>query len=234
VIMTKIKVIATDVDGTLSFKTKRLDVPAYKAILKAEKAGLIVILTSGIPVQGLRPMAQLLGASHYLIGENGGVIFDGKEIEIMSNPETAKKCFDELKQKIAGIDYYSKADTRLSEIAMKLGPNLNEVRKIAEKHGLRLVTTGFTMHLVQPGVNKGVALKRLLEKLGYKMGECAAIGDSENDIEMIREAGLGIAVGNAIPEAKEAAKYVTKKDHGAGVMEAVNYILKQNKKASKK
>ena len=42
-----------------------------------------VILTSGIPVQGLRPIAVLMGASKYLIGENGGVIFDGENLEIL-------------------------------------------------------------------------------------------------------------------------------------------------------
>lgn len=232
--MKRIKVIALDIDGTISFNDKLLDIEGYKAILKAGKAGFLVILTSGIPVQGLRPMAQLLGASQYFIGENGGVIFDGKGIEVLANTGKAKKCFEELKQKIPGIEVYSAADIRLSEIALKLGPELSEVKEIAHKYGLRVVTTGFTMHLVQPGINKGAALKRLLEKIGYTIEECAAIGDSENDIEMLRDSGLGIAVQNAVPGAKAVAKYVTKKHHGAGVLEAVRYIIKLNRQKRSK
>ncbi len=226
----KIKIIALDVDGTITFNDKLLDVEGYKAILKAGKAGLIVVLTSGIPVQGLRPVASLLGASSYLIGENGGVIFNGIDMEVLSNSENAKKCFEELRQKINGIEIYSKADTRLSEVCLKLGPNTKEIEKIANNYGLRVVATGFAIHLVQPSINKGNALKKLAEKLGYKMEECAAIGDSRNDIEMVRDSGFGVAVGNARAEVKAVAKYVTKKAHGAGVMEAVNYILKLNRK----
>ncbi len=226
----KIKIVALDVDGTITFHDKLLDVEGYKAILKAGKAGLIVILTSGIPVQGLRPVAGLLGASQYLIGENGGVIFNGEELEILSNPENAKKCFEELKQKVKGIEIYSKADTRLSEVCLRLGPDVKEIEKIADKYGLRVVATGFAIHLVQPNINKGNALKKLAEKLGYKIEECAAVGDSRNDIEMVRDSGLGIGVANSREEVKEVAKHITKKAHGAGVMEAINYILKFNKR----
>ena len=229
IIMKKIKVIALDVDGTITFKDKTLDIQGYKAILKAAKKGLIVILTSGIPVQGLRPLASLMGASPYLIGENGGVIFNGEELEVLSNPENAKKCFEELQQKIRGIEIYSKADTRLSEVCLKLGPNVNEIEKIASKYGLRVVPTGFAIHLVQPNINKGSALKKLSSELGYTMEECAAVGDSRNDIEMVRDSGLGIGVQNARPEVKAVAKHITKKAHGAGVMEAVDYILKHNR-----
>jgi|SRR3989344_5113235 len=229
--MAKIKVIALDVDGTITFHNKFLDIEGYKAIQKAGKVGLIVILTSGIPVQGLRPIAGLMGASKYLIGENGGVIFDGENLEILSNPESAKKCFEELKKSgIKGIEIYSKADMRLSEVCLRLGPDIKEIEKVAGKYSLRVVATGFAIHLTMPRVNKGNALKKLLQKLGYKMEECAAIGDSRNDIEMVRDSGLGIAVANARREVKDVAKYVTKKSHGAGVMEAVNYILRFNKK----
>ncbi len=232
--MKKIKVIALDVDGTITFHDKLLDIQGYRAILKTSKAGLTVILTSGIPVQGLRPVAGMLGASKYLIGENGGVIFDGENLEILSSPESARKCFEELKKSgIKGIEIYSKADMRLSEVCLKLGPDIRKIEKIAQKYGLRVVATGFAIHLVKPGVNKGNALKRLLRKIGLNLNECAAIGDSRNDIEMVSQSGLGIAVGNARPEVKAVAKHVTKKSHGAGVMEAVDYILRFNKKSKK-
>lgn len=227
--MKKIKILALDVDGTLTFDNRLLDLEGVKAVRKASENGLIVILTSGIPVQGLRPVSGLLGASEYLIGENGGVIFDGENIEVLSSAEKAKKCFEELKKKLAGVEVYSKADTRLSEVCLKLGPDVKEIEKIASKYGLKVVATGFAIHLTTPGVNKGMALKRIAKKLGFTLGECAAVGDSMNDIEMVQDSGVGIAVANARDELKKVAEFVTKESFGKGASEAVEYVLRFNK-----
>lgn len=81
------------------------------------------------------------------------------------------------------------------------------------------------------GVNKGSGLKKLAQMLEIDISQTAAIGDHANDLEMIKTAGLGIAVANAIDEVKEAAKYITTHDHDHhAVAEAVEYILKQNQK----
>jgi hydroxymethylpyrimidine pyrophosphatase-like HAD family hydrolase len=53
--------------------------------------------------------------------------------------------------------------------------------------------------------HKGRALEFLREYLGLKRGETLAIGDNTNDVPMLKAAGLGVAVGNASPEAKAAA-----------------------------
>ncbi|MDE6884633.1 MAG: HAD hydrolase family protein, partial [Clostridia bacterium] len=52
------------------------------------------------------------------------------------------------------------------------------------------------------------AVKWLCNKYGISTDESIAMGDSENDIEMIKAAGLGIAVGNAMPNVKLAADYI--------------------------
>jgi hypothetical protein len=65
----------------------------------------------------------------------------------------------------------------------------------------------------------------LLEQFGYKQHEMVAIGDSFNDIDMIRYAGVGIAMGNANEKVKQAADWVTKTNDQDGVAHALSQIF---------
>ncbi len=56
--------------------------------------------------------------------------------------------------------------------------------------------------------NKGVSVLALAKRLGIKDSETIAVGDSVNDLAMIRAAGLGVAMSNAMPELKEAADHI--------------------------
>ena len=67
-----------------------------------------------------------------------------------------------------------------------------------------------TLYEILPkGVNKGALLPHLAAHLGLPLSRVIALGDYNNDVEMLRAAGLGIAVANAVPEAKAAADRVT-------------------------
>lgn len=59
-------------------------------------------------------------------------------------------------------------------------------------------------------VNKATAMKQIAKLHGYQLSEVAAFGDGENDLRMIQEAGIGIAMGNAVDSLKAAADFVTK------------------------
>lgn len=74
---------------------------------------------------------------------------------------------------------------------------------------------------------KGIALIKLGELLGISREEIMACGDGSNDIEMVKEAGFGVAMSNAIDEVKEAADYVTLSNDEDGVAKAIEeYVLK--------
>jgi hydroxymethylpyrimidine pyrophosphatase-like HAD family hydrolase len=60
-----------------------------------------------------------------------------------------------------------------------------------------------------PGVNKGTAILLLLDILGIDVADSLALGDNNNDLEMLAAVGTGIAMGNGTPEAKAAADEVT-------------------------
>ena len=71
------------------------------------------------------------------------------------------------------------------------------------------------------GVSKGSGLERLCGLLDIPLAECIAVGDADNDIPMLRAAGLGVAMGNAPEHVKTAAdRIVSDLDHG-GCAEAI-------------
>ncbi|MEG0369837.1 MAG: HAD family hydrolase [Hungatella sp.] len=69
--------------------------------------------------------------------------------------------------------------------------------------------------------NKATGLKDLIQILNLEMKQVMACGDFLNDLEMIEEAGIGVAVGNANNTLKKAADYVAKREYCYGVIEAV-------------
>lgn len=70
-------------------------------------------------------------------------------------------------------------------------------------------------------VDKWFAIEFLMQKLNLKKEEIVAIGDNVNDKKMIQEAGLGIAMGQSMPQLKELADYVTSSNTEEGVANAL-------------
>lgn len=75
------------------------------------------------------------------------------------------------------------------------------------------------------GVDKGEALREICKNLGIGRKEAIAFGDHQLDIPMIEAAGIGIAMGNAIPELKEKADFVTRTNNEAGISYALEHYL---------
>lgn len=65
------------------------------------------------------------------------------------------------------------------------------------------------LEFMQHDCSKGSTLSHLCEILGITMANVAAFGDAENDLEMVRDSGVGVAVGNAMPALKAVARYQT-------------------------
>ncbi len=82
---------------------------------------------------------------------------------------------------------------------------------------------GFEM--VAPNISKWSAIKSLLSELRISPNEVAAIGDGPNDIEMLRHAGIGVAMGNAGEKVKVAADFVTGHHEDDGLAEFIEQNL---------
>lgn len=80
------------------------------------------------------------------------------------------------------------------------------------------------LEIVPRGVSKGSALEAFCAKMGIPIANSISAGDENNDISMIRSAGVGCAVANARPEVKAAADYVTERDNNQG---AITEIIKK-------
>ena len=81
--------------------------------------------------------------------------------------------------------------------------------------------------LVPAGVDKGRALALMAARYGADLSQCAAVGDSDNDLPMLRAAGLPIAMGNASPAVKGAAALVTATNGEEGAARAVLACLER-------
>ena len=115
--------------------------------------------------------------------------------------------------------------------SMFLG-NENEIARFVKDKG-ELINSRYSGVLSQKyiyetlpkGANKGVALKKLAEKLNIPREEVMAIGDGNNDIEMLKFAGVGVAMGNGTKMAKDAANYITDTNENNGVAKAIEKFL---------
>lgn len=81
------------------------------------------------------------------------------------------------------------------------------------------------VEIMKKGSSKAAAVKELSKRLGIKREEIICIGDNENDISMIKYAGLGIAVENGIDMLKDEADYITDTNLNSGVAKAINKFI---------
>ena len=92
--------------------------------------------------------------------------------------------------------------------------------------GLALVgSLGYNIEINAAGVNKGTGLVELGKLLGTRREEIMACGDGDNDTEMLREAGFGVAMANGEEQVKDAADYITESNEEDGVARAIEKFV---------
>lgn len=104
---------------------------------------------------------------------------------------------------------------------------LEEIRQRTQALGGLFVVYSLkhALEIVREDVNKGTAMQALREYTGIPREKIMVIGDSENDLDMFREGGFKVAVGNGFPCLKEQADYVAPSNEEDGVAEAVERFL---------
>ncbi len=113
-------------------------------------------------------------------------------------------------------------------------PSLDALREAARtRFGERVHThsilnknyQGNILEFLSPEAGKWRALERLAASWDIAPDEIAAVGDDTNDAEVLQRAGLGIAMGNALPEVRAGARLVVRSNAEGGAVEAVEHIL---------
>ncbi|MGB7531304.1 MAG: Cof-type HAD-IIB family hydrolase [Bacilli bacterium] len=114
--------------------------------------------------------------------------------------------------------------------------NEEEVETLRRKHPdlqfIRWLHVGYD--ILPKSSSKSKGMKMLAEKIGIGLENIVAFGDGDNDYEMLRDAGLGIAMGNGTEKAKAVADYVTDAVDRDGIYKALirfGFIKRQNSKS---
>lgn len=219
-----IKAVAVDVDGTITDGKRRLCCSAMESIRAAEEKGIPVIIVTGNILPVTKTLSIFIGTSGGLVAENGGVIESSKGRMVLGDIHKCKEAYDFLltKHPVEKVDF---SDQRISEIAFYRTIPVKTVKEALKDFDVKIYDTNFALHITDPAVNKGTSLVRVAEDMGILPEEILAVGDSENDLEFLKVAGVKVAVANAEPELKSIADYVTKKPYGDGVKEALERFL---------
>lgn len=156
---------------------------------------------------------------------------------IEKNPYTLKSCvvFKEPEPEEVSVEQF--AATRFVKlVACGTVESTDEVRPVLEeavKGQLRCVRPlDWNVEFINPAVSKAVGAKVLLGHLNLTPRQLLAMGDGENDIQMLRLAGVSVAVANACPAAKEAAEYTTVSNNENAYFTVAQQVINARKKGA--
>jgi len=171
----------------------------------------------------------IIGISH---GDNDKLIvafpYESQGRAFLGDISKAQKAYDFLLEKF-GKDIPFKivedSDARVSEICFYKNMDSNPLKELLKDFDVKVYDSGFALHLTDPEIDKGIGLAELAELLDYNIENIMCIGDSENDIDLLRAGGFKVAVANACDELKEIADYVCENKYGDGVAEAIDKFV---------
>ncbi|HEO8419199.1 Cof-type HAD-IIB family hydrolase [Niallia sp. FSL W8-0635] len=235
-----IKLIALDMDGTLLNENGEIPEENRKAIKEAHDKGLHVVLSTGRSLATCKDHAKSLLLNSYLVTANGSEIWDTKGNLVERNLVDANhiqwmwglaqqhkakmwatSCdqlwFDEMPENVSELEWlkfgFHIEDNQIREKVLK---------SLQEKNCFEISNSSpVNIEVNALGINKARGLKKVCELLHISMDQVLAAGDSLNDISMIKEAGIGVAMGNAQDVVKETADVVTLTNNENGVAYAI-------------
>lgn len=213
-------------DGTITDRNRRISLAAIACIRDLVDHGVEVVLASGNTACFLDGLARMIGTTGSFIAENGGVWrigFSGAlQVEGDRGPALAAYRAVEAHYRERGVTLEPYGERyRFSDVAFARTVSPDEVRELVQDREVKVIDTGFAIHLLAKGISKGLALRKLADAMGIPVEEFLAAGDSENDLELLGAAGIGVTVGNAGDKVKAVADYVSEKGDGDGFVEAV-------------
>jgi len=112
------------------------------------------------------------------------------------------------------ITFYDKNEVRKRMSELDVYPNV-ELSSGDER----------SIEVMRKGINKGETLGFVSKHSGIPLERFMTIGDNYNDMEMVSAAGWGVAMGNAVPELKQAAKWISLTNDENGLSAAIEKML---------
>lgn len=267
---TFVRLIASDLDGTLLRDDKTISGRTIGAVQAATAAGIAVIAATGRQAQQLPDEIACSGVRH-VVASNGAIGFDLVADRILFQDlltaSAATAIVSYLKRRLPDVRFSAvrdfgarhaaepgyldlmsetervpawwRIDTEpladvLAEPTLKLTvrhPSLtaDELLAVLAESGLdgfHATTSGAPfLEIAGAGVTKASGVAQLCRLLEVDASEVLAAGDAKNDIELITWAGVGVAMGNAVPEAQAVADWVTASNQDDGLALAIEAVL---------
>jgi phosphoglycolate phosphatase (TIGR01487 family) len=221
-----LKALLTDIDGTITDSSRRINTAAVEAIRSLLDQGVEVVLASGNTACFMDALCKMIGTQGTFIAENGGVFRVGYTgaLHIKGDQGICRKALEKVQ------DYYRSRGKelvlfspsyRFADLAFARTVPVEEVKQILRDEPVNVLDTGYAIHLQSLGIDKGTALEALAREMGLIPSDFLAIGDALNDIQMLKKAGIGVTVANAHPDTKAVVEFVSEKEYGMGFVEAI-------------
>ena len=218
--------LATDYDGTLATNGVVNDA-TVRSLEKLKASGRKLLMVTGRHLPDLQRVLQKLELFDRVVAENGALLYNPASREEKVLAETPKEEFLEALRAagvIFDVGHCIVASWTPSEVA---------ILEVIKRMGLdnQVIFNKGAVMVLPSGINKATGLKAALEELRLSPHNTVAIGDAENDHAFLSASECGVAVANALPALREKADVVTRGDHGAGVEELIDQLLKDDLQA---
>lgn len=222
-----------DYDGTLAPENVGMDREALDKLRNIkEKVDARLVVATARPLGDMKKFIPKLDVFDAFILELGSVLYFPSLGELaLFKPDYWDDLIEVLRQalppaNVGCVLYYF--DEAMMERAKQL---LESCRR----YPADILKVGSRTHVAAPpGLSKKVGVERLLRVSGWKPSLKVAIGDSLSDIPLFEIADVKAAVGNAHPELKGAADFVAGSSFAAGVLEAIDHVMREKAKFFKK
>lgn len=238
-LLAPVRVVATDVDGTLT-RGRALDPEVVRVIAALAAHGLQVVPVSG------RPAGEVLGLCRYLpgveraIAENGLLeVIPDREPRWLGEP-TDRGALLAAGRRLdaehgAGLRLAADHPFRLGDVAYERDgrgvPELQRLRAAAAALGVFMIWSSVHVHLTPRPPDKGQGLLRFAADHGLDPATILTMGDAPNDMGLFRAGRFGVTVGTAdVPPQREAFEgclpaYVTSGRESMGFLEVAEALL---------
>ena len=233
--MNKIEAIILDLDGTLLNDNKNISEDTIN-FLKSISKDIKIILASARQFVTIKPYLEqldLINKDNYTICFNGSLVVDNLENEIVNykiDSNIIKNIDSFILENNIDWTYYlygyrflrtdinNIEDIIKNDIYKIVGissiENINNIRNNLDKYiidNLEVTSSELNrIEFVKKGITKVKAIEMLLNKLNIDKSNVIAIGDGDNDIDMIKYVGYGVAMLNSPDKVKNSAKIITK------------------------
>ncbi len=213
----------------LDLRTK-LVTPELADKLNRLKQHMHVALASGRALLYLKEAyAPVFDSNLHIIAENGNVLFTEGTVRQKAYPAAYFEALNNIRQDIiaAGDTAVRGLEPKVSILTVHCSQKTTAVTDIVQRHNpgyLTWVWGGEAYDIMHKDVNKAVTVGELAEQLGVQREEIIAIGDRDNDREMVERAGVGVS---AAPDHLEADYWT--EDDGSGALpgeQLADYLLK--------